>query len=185
MYIFLKVLNEYDGIIGTILGVVATLITTDWLQHRGKLNIFIMKWTGKYETYYDVGCSHKGKEETDLYGYCNEFEIEVYNSSSIPKIMRNVKIEFYDNKELKYSNEIKDEDTRRYTSHITTIDKFEVINFKPKEVVKLKLSNYIHEDELIEIEGTNRIFLTYVDENNKKNKILIHNGLITSKNLKE
>lgn len=98
MEFLFKLLNEYDGIIGAILGAVATLITTDRLQHKGRLNIFIMNWTGKYETYYDVGCSAKGKEDSDLYGYSNEFELEIYNSSSLPKIMRSVKIEYYKNK---------------------------------------------------------------------------------------
>jgi hypothetical protein len=38
----LQVLNEFQGIIGTILGSVTTLIVTDILKKRGRLKIYLI-----------------------------------------------------------------------------------------------------------------------------------------------
>lgn len=186
MEIIIQILQEYDGIIGAILGVIATLITTDWLNRKGKLNIYVMNWKDKYETYEDVGCFKGGKERTDFYGYESEVILEVYNGSNTQKIMRNVKTNFYKDDVEKYKATPKNEDSRRKTeSGWITRDSVEVVNFKPKEVIKLKLSNYIYEDKLNEIEKCNKVYLTYIDEKNKTRKILLYNGLITQKNYKK
>lgn len=184
MEYLIRILSEYDGIIGAVLGTVATLITTDWLQNKGKLNIFVLNWTAKYETYYDAGCSASGKKDNDLYDYLNKFELEIYNSSSLPKIMRSVKIEYYNNNKIKYVSNIDNEDTRRLIANcILHTDELEVINFMPKEVIKLKLSADIGENKLDEIEGCNKVLFSYIDEKNKKRSIVLYKGLI-SKNSK-
>ena len=55
------ILLEFEGIIGAILGSVATLVVTDILQRKGKIKQYLMFYEAKTETYKDVGCGQKGK----------------------------------------------------------------------------------------------------------------------------
>ena len=186
MEIVFRILQEYDGIIGEVLGVIATLITTDWLSQKGKLNLYIMTCENEYNTYGDVGCYKGGKEKTDFYGYENQVKLEIYNGSNNPKIMRNIKIRYYKNNIEKYVVIPKDESSARISEARCIIkDEIEVINFRPKEVMELKISNYIHEKDLEKIEMCNRIYLTYNDEKNRKRKILLSKKIITKDNYRK
>ncbi|EOW2658305.1 hypothetical protein ACOVAV_002819, partial [Enterococcus faecalis] len=65
----IKLLIEFEGIIGAILGSVATLITTELLKSRGKIRLYLRDFIGVYQTYRDVGAGRSGKTDDDFYGY--------------------------------------------------------------------------------------------------------------------
>ena len=65
----LQLLNDFQGIIGTILGSVTTLIVTDILKKRGQLKNYLVSYEAKFQTFRDVGCSMGGKRDEDFYGY--------------------------------------------------------------------------------------------------------------------
>lgn len=92
----LQALNEFQGIIGAILGSVTTLIVSDMLKKKGKLKKYIIAYNDKFEKFKDVGCSMKGKSDDDFYGYSIKYILQVYNNSDTPKIMRDFKIVFFE-----------------------------------------------------------------------------------------
>lgn len=90
----LQVLNEFQGIIGTILGSVTTLIVTDMLKKRGRLKIYLVTYNDEFQTFQDVGCVNGNKEDKDFYGYSVKYVIQVYNKSDISKIMCFMQVKF-------------------------------------------------------------------------------------------
>lgn len=73
----LQLLNDFQGIIGTILGSVTTLIVTDILKKRGQLKNYLVSYEAKFQTFRDVGCSMGGKRDEDFYGYSIKYIIRV------------------------------------------------------------------------------------------------------------
>ena len=99
----LQLLNDFQGIIGTILGSVTTLIVTDILKKRGQLKNYLVSYEAKFQTFRDVGCSMGGKRDEDFYGYSIKYIIQIYNQSDTPKIMRDFRLIFYKNAKEQYS----------------------------------------------------------------------------------
>mgnify|MGYP003107581123 FL=1 len=139
----LQLLNDFQGIIGTILGSVTTLIVTDILKKRGQLKNYLVSYEAKFQTFRDVGCSMGGKRDEDFYGYSIKYIIQIYNQSDTPKIMRDFRLIFYKNAKEQYSLIPDNEETRRYSAHISHIDEMEVANIAPKEIQVLKQSIYV------------------------------------------
>ncbi|MCQ4922264.1 hypothetical protein NE686_04150 [Tissierella carlieri] len=175
----LQVLNDFQGIIGAILGSATTLIVTDMLKKRGQLKIYLITYKDKFQTFKDVGCSMGNKEDEDFYGYSVKYVIQVYNKSDTPKIMRDFKFVFFKNKKEIYSIVPDNEDTRRYSSYTTNINEMEISNIAPKEIQVLKQSIYIMYEVLDRIEGSDRIELQYRDEKDKKRKVTLSKKVVT------
>lgn len=175
----LQVLNDFQGIIGAILGSATTLIVTDMLKKRGQLKIYLITYKDKFQTFKDVGCSMGNKEDEDFYGYSVKYVIQVYNKSDTPKIMRDFKFVFFKNKKEIYALVPDNEDTRRYSSYTTNIDEMEISNIAPKEIQVLKQSIYIMYEVLDRIEGYDRIELQYRDEKDKKRKVTLSKKVVT------
>lgn len=55
MHDLIIILKEFEGIIGTILGSVTTLIVTDILRKIGKLKLYLIEWRGVYYTKGELG----------------------------------------------------------------------------------------------------------------------------------
>lgn len=176
----LQALKEFEGIIGTILGSVTTLIVTDILKKIGKLKTYLISYEDKFQTFRDVGCGMNGKKDEDFYGYSVKYVIQVYNKSDTPKIMRDFKLVFLKNMEEVYTIVPKDEETKKYYSHTIYIDEMEILNVEPKKIQVLKQSIYVNYDMLDRIEGANKLELQYRDEKDKTRKIILSNKVITS-----
>ena len=86
----IKIIKEFEGIIGAILGSVVTLVVTDILKRKGKLNIYLMEFKGKYwykdKDYGDTTTKRKGAV-IDSYRF--NFVIDVY------KIIRSLAKDFF------------------------------------------------------------------------------------------
>lgn len=178
----LQILNDFQGIIGTILGTVATLVVTDILKKKGKLRIYLPKYKVKYDSYDSVGCFSDGDEKSRFYGFSMKYTIQVYNQSDSPKIMRDFHLVFFKDKKEIYSIVPKDEGTRRYSSHISSVDEMEISNVSPKEIQVMDHSVYFFEGEMHNIEGANLVELQYRDEKNRKRKFVITKETISRNN---
>lgn len=169
------IILEFEGIIGAILGSVVTLIITDILQNQGKIKQYLMSYEAKVDTYEDVGCSQRGKEGDDIYGYGIKYEFQIYNGYKFPKIMRKFNIEFYKDKKLVMSIIPKDESNRRFSCGTSRVEDVEIANIQSYEITSYIHSAYIvnWEENFKKLNGVNRIALVYYDEKEKKHTIVL------------
>ena len=132
------IIKEFEGIIGAILGSTFTLIITDILKKIGKLKIYLNNFEGRYwynskEDRYKQTTSKK--YGTSIESFRFKFDIDVYNSSELPKIMRDLKISIYKNKKFLKEVNVNDEETRRVVCRCITVDKTTIFNIPAKEVI--------------------------------------------------
>lgn len=182
----IKIIKEFEGIIGAILGSVVTLVVTDILKQKGKLNIYLMEFKGKY--WYkdkDYGDTTTKRKESVIDSYRFNFVIDVYNSNELPKIMRDIKICIYNDNELLNEVFVNDEETRRVSCHTIMVDKTTVFNIGGKESYNLKMSAEIPTKEAGMLKNGLILKLKYNDEKNKTKYFEIFNGKIEEDNENE
>jgi len=183
----LGLLKEFEGIIGSLLGSVGTLIITDVLRKKGKLNIYLMDFSGNY--WYDnnsiYGRSSTKKENSKMEGYQFITVIDVYNSSELPKIMRNIKLVIFEQNKTICELVVKDEETRRMTqAHYITADDASIYNIGGKETYSLKLGASLPSDIAEKLKNGLTLKLRYKDEKDKDKYFEIFNGKIEEENIK-
>jgi len=89
-----------NEVIIAIIGFVSTLAGTflgwflNWLSQRGKLNIFIQSWHNSFTHTDTEGFQVCSCNLDEAVSYSFELEMDIYNSSNITKIMRDIKIIF-------------------------------------------------------------------------------------------
>ena len=164
------IIKEFEGIIGAILGSAFTLIITDILKKIGKLKIYLNNFEGRYwynskDDRYEPTTSKK--YGTSIESFRFKFDIDVYNSSELPKIMRDLKISIYKNKKFLKEVNVNDEETRRVVCRCITVDKTTIFNIPAKESYNLKLSAEIPEDIAFMMKDGLIIKLKYKNEKNK------------------
>lgn len=161
------------GILGTLGGTILGWFLNNLSQY-GKLNIFISSWKDKFE-YNETGCMilSTSIDQTEDYSY--SISLDLYNSSGETKIMRNIEIIFSNGKEELYCSIPKDDATKRIGSAFINYDDIMPINIPPKSIIHIKLLNWLSEsdDTLKYIWDTTHIYLRYINEKNRKKKVLI------------
>ena len=187
IYDILNIIKEFEGIIGAILGSIGTLIATDILKRKGKLNIYLMDFKGKYwyreKDHYDLTTT-KTKDNV-LNSYKFEFIIDVYNSNELPKIMRDIKICIYKNKTLLNEVDVNDEETRRISCHCVMVDKTTVFNINGRQSYNIKLSAELPEEETHKLKDGLILKLKYKNEKGKNKYFEIFNGMVEEPQVKE
>lgn len=162
------------SIIGTLAGTVLGWGLNTFSQ-KGKLYTYINNWGELFEMPDGYGGLKLSTSRTDAKHYRCHFDLDIYNSSTNPKIMRSVKIGFYNSGTALLSGTPLDKDSRRSSGAVNKYDEIEAINIQGKsvKVVHLiyELSNYENCFDLLY--DSNKVFLTYVNEKNKVKKILI------------
>ena len=182
METFINFIKDFEGIFGAILGSASTLIITDILHKKGRLKFYLMDYNGEYwyesnENYYGPTKDKEYGQEIESYRF--QFTLDIYNTSELPKIMRDLKIEVYDNKKLLTSIPVNDEETRRVVSRCITVDQTTVFNFNGKETVNIILSAEIPKEFASQLNNKN-IFLklNYKNEKSKNKYFKIYKGAI-------
>ncbi|MBR0599023.1 hypothetical protein [Sinanaerobacter chloroacetimidivorans] len=175
--VLLNYIQEFEGIIGAVLGSVSTLIVTDFLRHRGKLNVYIVNKEYNFDTYKSVGCYSNGSEDNDLYGFRLKYTLQVYNSFDVPQIMRNFQIRFYTNDKLIVQEIPRDETTKVYAAHSIHVNEVGVVNINSREAVQLEQSIYLNVEEF-QTDHFNKIDLCYLNDKNKLMTIRLYNYTI-------
>ena len=160
---------------GTVIGTVLGWLLNNFSQ-KGKLNCYVVSWKDEFEYNNNQGyiVPSTSKEQTELYSY--SLSLDIYNSSSSTKIMRGIEILFMkDKEELKVDIPL-DDATKRATSHSAVYDTITPINISPKAVAKIDLHNYFctSEHSLDFMWNANKVYLRYINEQNKRKKLLLH-----------
>lgn len=181
MNTIIEIIKNYEGIIGALLGVIVTTILNEYLKSKGKINFYFLNFNrcfkgrgilGEYCEVYDV-------ENADSFEY--EFEIQIYNSSDVNKIIREFEIEFIciDNRKI-YSTPHNKDTIREYAGGFKT-DELKILNLKPKEIIDFNICGYIWDEEILKsLAYIRKVNLIMKDSNNKLIKKVIKDFTKTS-----
>ena len=161
------------GVVGTLAGTFLGWLLNN-LSQSGKLNIYVSSFEDKFQ-HNEIGCMVPSSsiEETQLYSY--KLILDLYNSSGTAKIMRNITVVFSDGKKDLLKSIPNDDNTRRSSGHACFYDEVGPINIPPKSIIQLNLhrGTWKSEGGLDFIWKTQKVYLTYLDENNKLKKFKI------------
>ncbi len=177
----INLIKDFEGIFGAILGSATTLIITDILRKKGKLKFYLMDYNGEYwyeskEKYY--GPTKVKECGQDIESYRFQFSLDIYNTSELPKIMRDLKIKVYKNKKLLISIPVNDEETRRYVCRSMTVDQTTIFNFNGKETVNITLGAEIPKKFAEQLNNNSIVLkLNYKNEKNKNKYFIIYKGI--------
>ena len=94
-------------------------------------------------------------------------KIEIYNKSDSPKIIRNIKLNIYNDDKLVYKKEIKDEATRRHYQSISVVDDATIYNIEPKKIYEYEYKMILSIEELKKLKGDVTFELIFINEKNK------------------
>ena len=114
--------------------------------------------------------------------YSCSFALDIYNSSGEPKIMRNIQIAYNNGKSDVIKHIPQDEDSRRNSSGLILYDDITPLTIPAKSIFQIHLRDGLwHEStEFPSLWNVERIYLLYMDENNKEKRVLL-----TSKSIKQ
>lgn len=162
------------GIVGTILGTVLGWILNQ-LSSKGKLKIFPAKWEDELYNRY-AGYKRNAETVEQIQHYSYRCELDIYNSSTEPRIMRDVHVIFKNKKVTLLSSVPFDEETLHDDSRFAFYDEITPITVSAKSAVRIKIRNSEQSGEGREsfIWNTKRIYLTYRNEKNRLKRVLIH-----------
>lgn len=167
-------LKEFQGIIGTILGVVVTLITTDIIRRFGKIDMHLSKYKMEFlkRTNNELGDVKdevvNDFDDVDLFSY--SFEVAFYNSSDINKSLFDVRIEFVDVDNKVYVEIPYNQDKTQFTGHVWKHEEIDTIELEPKRLKLIRLNGWLHRDKLVNLTSTTHIRKVYLVARNQKNK---------------
>ncbi|MPM30902.1 hypothetical protein SDC9_77455 [bioreactor metagenome] len=161
------------GVIGTILGTILGWVLNSVSNH-GKLYLYVSSWDDNF-LYNEVGCLVPciSKEKAEYYSY--KLTLDIYNSSSEARIMRDITIIYSDDKCELHKSVPKDDTTRYSSGSISFYNDIAPVNIPPKAIIQLKLHDGSHHQNngLDYIWKTRKIYLTYKNEKSKTTKIAI------------
>ncbi len=171
----LKIIKEFEGIIGALLGTISTLIVTEIIRKVGKFKHYLLEYNSKIDTYGDVGCYFSGKDKDNYYGYSIKYKFQVYNGYEEPQIMRDFKLKFFKNKKEIFFLVPRDETTKHLSDAGYRIDDVDIFNLKPKEIHSFHQSVYILEskEEINMLDGVTKVELSYLDNRDRIHKLLL------------
>ncbi len=169
----LETILKFQGVLGAVVGVIATLIVTHLLRHAGKIYIYFRNWDIKYFKVGEAGGSLETSnlDETEYCSY--SFEIEILNSSEVPKVLRDITIVFYDNNKKLIEKTPNDESTKKTFVSGVKIGLLKILNLPPKQLIYRKVSGNIKKEELKELAKHRKVYFEALTYKNKKIKKLV------------
>lgn len=174
MQVVIKILSEFQGIIGATVGVIATLIVTSVIKNLGKIYIYFRDWG--IEFYKMGGGGDHIISEINEARYCSfSFEMEIMNSSELPKALRDIKVRFYnsDNKLLVESIP-QDESTRKISTGGSRIEPIKIINLPSKKMIYFNVGGYIKTENIKNLNKWKKVYFEAFDNRGRKVKRIIH-----------
>lgn len=163
------------GVVATILGTVLGWILNN-LSNKGKLCFYIKQWSDKFE------CNKAGEmtqcdsiDDAECYSF--KLNMDVYNSSAVTKIMRNIQVVFANGKNTIRAVIPKDSATRNLIARTNHYDDVEPINISPKKVFNIELCNWKWDKDksIRDYLNTTNVYIQYTDEKNRTKKIKVIN----------
>ena len=135
--------------------------------------MFVKKWKEIYQKN-EVGITKDCNREEAEYYYFN-LSIDVYNSSRETKIMRDIRVLFFDKKKLLFSITPMDDAIIRTGDSSARFKEISVVNIPARSVVTInmhKAMNYSDKEwGLLSFAG--RVMFSYMDDKNKEKTVEI------------
>lgn len=169
---WLDIILKFDGIIGTILGVVATLITTEAIKHLGKVYFYFYDWSVNYYGENEYGLTTITKDINSSEYCCYELRMQIYNSTDEMKTIKDLQIEFCLKDEKIYGKPNNKELAENREVYIKYKD-FNYINIPPKQLLEINMNGSIQNENMIEVANVEKIYLSAKDYKNRKIRKLI------------
>jgi hypothetical protein len=204
----IEFIREFKGMIGTILGTILGGIIgliPFFTRRCGKIELFLNKDNCEIAFFYNKGNQGNDTkiEKTDQINnktYLKySFEIQLFNDTEIPKILRNIKVKFYDNKEEKFAttqprsckNYVK---SNNYLQILENKNFFTTANLSPKKINTYNIEGLIKTEtfakekgkiingykvyfEVEDKKGNERKKLIFDSERENDNKFIVNNTL--------
>ncbi len=163
------------GIIGTLLGTILGWLLNQ-LSSKGKLRIYTSSWEDRMTHHDNYGSVSEIKSADQLQFYSYKSSLDIYNSSSEPRIMRDVHVIFTNKKVTLLSGVPFDAESLHGDSRLPFYNEITPITVSAKSAVRIKIRNSEQSGEGREsfIWNTKRIYLTYRNEKNRLKRVLIH-----------
>lgn len=177
----IDVIKNYEGIIGALLGVIVTTILNEYIKSKGRVNFYFLNYKNRFMSTDDYGFYGETNDIENSKGFEYEFEMQLYNSSDINKIIREIEIEFICKNGV-ITTKAYDESTRRVESSRMIKDELKVINIRPKEIIVLTISGHLNkgDENILMLKDIKRINLKAKDYRDKPIKKLIKDFSRTS-----
>lgn len=163
------------GIIGTLLGTILGWLLNQ-LSSKGKLRIYTSSWEDRMTHHDNYGSVSEIKSADQLQFYSYKSSLDIYNSSSESRIMRDLKVIFKGKKETLFSSTPLDDNTQHVSSILSFYDEIAPITIGARSVIQITIRNSEQNGTGIDsfIWKTKRIYLTYRNEKNRQKRVLIH-----------
>ena len=160
------------GIGGTLVGTVLGWLLNNWTK-AGKLTLFVVEWKDDF-TCDDGGYIKPCQNKEKINCYSFSVVLDIYNSSSEPKIMRDINVAFQNKRAIIKSITPKDDATKKVYSMTIHYEDAQPMNIPAKSVVRCKFLDSFWHDNLHFILDVDRVYLSYIDERGKTKKKLLH-----------
>lgn len=175
----LNLLKEFEGVIGAIfgslLGVVGTMITTQYLKNKGNIRVVLIDSLHKAYCF-EYGIYKEDIHINDASGLSLEFTIELYNESESPKYLNNFNVELFDNNGIMLCKlEVDSLDSRRVAAGAIRYDSISYINVEPKKIMKQGFCCNVPFENNDHLKNFKKICFNYTDVTEKVNSILVVN----------
>lgn len=162
------------GIIGTVLGTVLGWILNN-ISRKGELKVFVSKWKDKFQCQGKLGemVPSSSPDQTRLYSF--DLNLEIYNSSSETKNMRDIRVVFMNGRSPIKVVTPHDEETRFFNGTLSHVEDVKPINVPPKTIITKRLTNGFWDDVMRAfIWNTTSVVFMYKDEKGKERKTIVH-----------
>jgi hypothetical protein len=162
------------GVGGTLLGTVLGWILNN-LSNRGKLKIYVSSWSESFEYNDNRGSMALSNSIEQVEWFSYKLCLNIYNSSSEPRIMRDIRIVFNDRKHDVYSETPMDDRTRQGQGSIPHYNKVAPLTIQPKTVVEIRLHGGFrkNKEKELSIWTAKKVLIEFRDDKNKKRRIPI------------
>lgn len=169
-----RLIIELEGIIGAIMGVIATLVTTEIISNKGGIKYYPKVFDYTMYKSSDLGDQIETTSYDDAEWSLISIELDIFNSSDSPKALRDILIKLYDSEwVLLLETKVHDESTRRYSSGMSRTEIIEILNMGPREMTHLKVSSSLDKEETKLIRNYKTIFIEAEDYKGKMHKHLL------------
>ncbi|MGN2371697.1 hypothetical protein ACTFJW_16925 [Clostridium cagae] len=135
-----------------------------------------------YFYFYDLKIDYYGKNEDNIYtviedinkskSCCYEVRVQLYNSSEVIKVLRDIQIEFELESKTFYNKPHNSDEAEQHQHYMVSHD-LNLINIPPKQLIEIDVDGTINDEDMIQVSKVKRIYFIAKNHKNKKIKKLI------------
>lgn len=181
----LGILLMLKDILLVLVGGICAVFGSFIFKRLGKIRCAVENWQIKYLNESQNSMGGFQQKEVKNIKECNvaeySLELDLFNSTEIPKALRDIYIEFK-GKGFSISNKPSDSKSRTFKYGSTQIQPLKYVNLEPKKMVHLILEGRLKSEEAKVIYQGASVFLKALDHNGKtfKSKLTKTNSLTST-----